>query len=461
MQYSLTNEQLVAIKTIIASYSEIQKVVLFGSYATDSYQATADINFAISGDNLSADLSTKLKAQLKQKTNIAVVDVIDYEQITSKKLLQHIDDCGVVVYQQGNSEWVEYKLGDVITLQRGFDLPKKKRKKGKYPVVVSNGIDGTNIDYKVKAPGVITGRSGTLGKVLFVSSNFWPLNTTLWVKNFFDNFPKFIYYFLKTLALENYNSGSGVPTLNRNHICDLEVKIPPLPEQQAIAEVLSSLDDKIDLLHRQNKTLEDMAQTLFRQWFIEEAQDDWEEGQLSDEFDFTMGQSPPSISYNEDKIGLPFYQGNADFDRTFPKERVYTTQPKRIAKKLDTLISVRAPVGEQNLAIKECCIGRGVAAFRYKKNQKFYTYTYFKLKSIIKEIKKFNNEGTVFGSIKKNDFSNLKVILPSSVKILFYEKNVKCFFDKIIKNSIQIQTLENLRDTLLPKLISAEVRVRY
>ena len=137
--------------------------------------------------------------------------------------------------------------------------------------------------------------------------------------------------------------------------------------------MLSSLDDKIDLLHRQNKTLEALAETLFRQWFIEEAENDWEEGVLPDEFDFTMGLSPPGSSYNQEGIGMPMYQGNADFGFRFPTERVFTTEQKRLAKPLDTLISVRAPVGAQNMAKVKCCIGRGVAAFRYKNNPKYYT----------------------------------------------------------------------------------------
>ena len=114
--------------------------------------------------------------------------------------------------------------------------------------------------------------------------------------------------------------------------------------------MLNSLDDKIDLLQRQNQTLEALAQTLFRQWFVEEAQDEWKKGVIPDEFDFTMGLSPPGSSYNEDCTGTPMFQGNADFGFRFPSNRVYTTDPRRFADKFDTLVSVRAPVGAQNMA---------------------------------------------------------------------------------------------------------------
>jgi len=211
---------------------------------------------------------------------------------------------------------------------------------------------------------------------------------------------EFIYWLMRTPEYHWYcvssASGTSIMHTSPSRIENYEFYLPPLPEQKAIASVLSSLDDKIDLLHRQNKTLEQMAETLFRQWFIkpspnlsqrernssEEAKEEWDEGVLPDEFDFTMGQSPPGDSYNEEKIGVPLFQGNADFGFRFPNNRIYTTAPKRFAEKYDTLISVRAPVGEQNMAFEKCCIGRGVVAFRYKYNKSFYTYTYFKIHPI-------------------------------------------------------------------------------
>lgn len=252
--------------------------------------------------------------------------------------------------------------------------------------------------------------------------------------------------------------GATRRALTKSMLENLEICLPSLPEQKAIASVLSSLDDKIDLLHRQNKTLEAMAETLFRQWFVEKAED-WKIGKLGDEFEFTMGQSPMGTSFNEEGIGVPMFQGNADFEFRFPKERIYTTEPTRFAQKFDTLISVRAPVGAQNMAHKKCCIGRGVAAFRYKINSNYYTYTYFKLRSLMEEIKKFNDEGTVFGSISKSDLDALEISIPSSVLITEFEQVAKPINDKIIANCTQIRTLETLRDTLLPKLISGEVRV--
>ena len=276
--------------------------------------------------------------------------------------------------------------------------------------------------------------------------------------------PYFVKYILQSSLWYDYVSavsgGSAQPGANAKVLGSFKFSLPPLPEQKAIASVLSALDDKIDLLQRQNQTLEQMAATLFRQWFIEEAKEDWEKGYLKDAFHFVMGQSPKGDSFNDTGIGIAMFQGNADFGFRFPKERIYTTEPTRFAEPLDTLISVRAPVGAQNMAKVKCCIGRGVAAFRHIKNTDWYTYTYFKLNYLMVEIKKFNDEGTVFGSISKSDFEKIEVVIPDENTILEFEKMAKPLNEKINLNCHAISNLTSLRDTLLPKLISGEVRLK-
>lgn len=357
------------------------------------------------------------------------------------------------------SEWKEYKLGEVVTFQRGHDLPKDKMVDGDIPVAGSNGVIGFHNEYTLEGPGVTIGRSGNIGIPHYYPKAYWAHNTVLYVKDFKGNDPKFIYYLLKTMDFTQLNTGSAVPSLNRNHIHELPVSVPSLDEQCRIASILTSLDDKIDLLRRENATLEAMAETLFRQWFVVEAKEEWEEGKVGDEFVFIMGQSPSGDSFNEDGIGVPMYQGNADFGFRFPSKRVFTTQPTRFAEPNDTLISVRAPVGAQNMATEKCCIGRGVAAFRYKHNPTYYSYTYYKLKSLLEEIKQFNDNGTVFGSISKSDFENLDVIIPDKETILGFQQQVKVIDDKIMNNNNEIQTLIQTRDGLLPKLMSNEITI--
>lgn len=274
---------------------------------------------------------------------------------------------------------------------------------------------------------------------------------------------RFIYYLFsspdKQSEILNNGIGAAVPGFNLGQLKKMPLSLPSISEQKAIVGVLASLDDKIDLLHRQNKTLEAMAETLFRQWFVEEAGDGWKDAKLPDEFEFEMGTSPKGDTFNEDGDGMPMYQGNADFGFRFPQRRVYTIAPKRAAKSGDTLVSVRAPVGAQNMAFETCCIGRGVAAFRLKKDPDFTVYTYYKLRAMMAEFKQFNAEGTVFGSISKRDVSELAIVVPPGDRIEKFQEQVGPIDAKVVANCKQIISLEKLRDRLLPKLMSGEVRV--
>src|SRR5699024_5687675 len=144
-------------------------------------------------------------------------------------------------------EWTERKLEEVAPLQRGFDLTRSNMSKGPYPVIFSNGIGAWNSMYKIKGPGVITGRSGSIGNVSYVKQNYWPHNTALWVTNFFENYPLFIYYLYEKVDLSKFGSGSGVPTLNRNDVHDYSIFIPSPKEQQKIGEFFKHLDEMIAL----------------------------------------------------------------------------------------------------------------------------------------------------------------------------------------------------------------------
>ena len=142
--------------------------------------------------------------------------------------------------------WKKIRIIDFSPLQRGYDLPSSKIEKGTYPVVYSNGINNYHSKFKVVAPGVVTGRSGTIGKVTYVETNYWPHNTSLWVTDFKGNFPKFVFYALERLRLEKYDAGSGVPTLNRNDVHKQFILVPPLAEQKAIASLLETWDKAIE-----------------------------------------------------------------------------------------------------------------------------------------------------------------------------------------------------------------------
>lgn len=423
------------------------------------------------------------------------------------------------------NKWIDCELGDVIELKRGYDLPKTTRLAGRIPVVSSSGESGFHNESKVIAPGVITGRYGTIGEVFYLDTDFWPLNTTLYVRDFKGNDPLFIYYFLKTISYSDYTDKAAVPGINRNHIHKAKVRIPEFVDyQQEISKHLRDLDNKITLNRQINQTLEQMAQALFNSWFVDfdpvvdnaldagffeqdlefpdelllraEARkavresadfkplpenilqlfpaafeacsepslglggwvpEGWRPSNVGVEFDVTMGQSPPGSTYNDIGNGLPFFQGKTDFGFRFPSNRIYCTEPKRMAKKDDTLISVRAPVGDINLAAEDCAIGRGLAAARHKSGS--ISFSYYVMNSLSKYFEVFEGEGTVFGSINQKDFKALPLIkYPDEIITKFDEFCGN--WDKRINNaSVEISTLIDLRDTLLPRLISGELRL--
>jgi len=165
-------------------------------------------------------------------------------------------------------KWQQVKFKNFIQLQRGFDLPKSFMQQGEVPVLGSNCIIGYHNEAKVAPPGVVTGRSGTLGHVQYTDNPYWPHNTALWVKDFKGNHPKFIFYKLKTLNLETFNGGVSVPTLNRNVLDDLEISIPNYEAQKQIADILSAYDDLIENNRRRMVLLEEAARQLYREWFV-------------------------------------------------------------------------------------------------------------------------------------------------------------------------------------------------
>ncbi len=165
---------------------------------------------------------------------------------------------------------MESALGDVIELKRGYDLPQQQRRSGHVPIVSSSGITDYHAEAIVKGPGVVTGRYGTLGQVFYITEDFWPLNTTLYVRDFKGNDPRFISYFLRSLDFLAYSDKAAVPGLNRNHLHTARVRFPTdVAEQRAIAHILGTLDDKIELNQRMNETLEAMARAIFQSWFVD------------------------------------------------------------------------------------------------------------------------------------------------------------------------------------------------
>ena len=291
--------------------------------------------------------------------------------------------------------------------------------------------------------------------------------------------------------LQARSTGTTVLGISQRELRKVEIPLPSLSEQRRIARILGTLDDKIELNRQMNETLEAMAQAIFKSWFVDfdpvkakmegrkppcmdtstaalfpsAFQDSslgkipkgWQITTIDEDFNLIMGQSPPGSTYNEDGEGMPFYQGRRDFGFRYPTQRVYCTAPKRFAEKGDTLVSVRAPVGDTNMVLEKCSIGRGVAAVQHKTGNR--SYTYYTMQFLQDVFSRYEAEGTVFGAINKTDFQTLSYLRPRDEIVEAFERLVFPLDQNIENNENESRTLAQTRDTLLPKLLSGEIRV--
>ena len=471
------------------------QVWVFGSRANWTTKDSSDLDLAVEG---AAKLDHKAMVGLEvafEESNLPyTVDVVDLKAVSSN-FKQIVEDQRVLLTAAGSGanvhgEWREGTLGGVIEFKRGYDLPQRDRIPGSVPLVSSSGVTDFHAEAKVKGPGVVTGRYGTLGEVFFIQEDFWPLNTALYVRDFKGNDPRFISYFLRSLDFSAYSDKAAVPGLNRNHLHEATVCYPTdIGQQRAIAHVLGTLDDKIELNRRMNQTLEEMARAIFQDWFVDfgptrakkegldpylppelwdlfpehivdselgEIPEGWEWKTVKDCFDLTMGQSPPGSTYNDHGDGLPFFQGSTDFGARFPANRRFCSAPARTAQRDDTLISVRAPIGDMNMAWERCCIGRGVAALRHKSGAS--SFTYHSSQSMKPEIQVYEQTGTVFGAITKKQFESVPFLDPQGQLLERFEALVQPLDQRIRSNTDAIASITAQRDALLPKLMSGELK---
>lgn len=270
----------------------------------------------------------------------------------------------------------------------------------------------------------------------------------------------FLYYLLKYSKdkIENLGSGTTFKEISGSTMRGIEVFVPEaVEEQRRIASILSMLDDKIEKNIAVNENLQEQAQAIYSNMFICNASGQWTDGILSDVAEITMGQSPKGDTYNENGVGTVFFQGRGEFGFRFPTRRLFTTDPKRMAQSNDVLMSVRAPVGDLNVAYEPCCIGRGLGAIRSKdSHQSFVLYTAFSLRE---KLDMFNGEGTVFGSINRDALNSMPIIIPTKEEMDRFEEIVAPMDAAIRNNYEEICRLEAIRDSLLPRLMSGQLDV--
>lgn len=394
-----------------------------------------------------------------------------------------------------HENWPKVPLGEVVTLQRGFDLPAQKRKPGKVPIVSSSGVSAHHSEVAVKGPGVVTGRYGTIGQVFFIEKDYWPLNTTLWVKDFHGNDPLFTSYLLRTIDFQSCSDKSSVPGVNRNDLHRITVSLPPLAEQKRIASILGALDDKIELNRRMNAKLEDMARTLFKSWFVDfdpvrakldgrppAGMDAATAALFPDAFEesalglipkgwrvLPVGEVVECVGGSTPSTSVHSYWAGGRHHWTTPKDFSSLQSPILLgtSRKITDaglnqipsgllpagtlLMSSRAPVGYLAISAIPVAINQGFIAM--KCNTKASNYFMLNWCQVNMSEIKGRATGTTFAEISKQNFRPLPLLLASMNVLDAFTAEVEPLHEQITVNLKQTQTLSNMRDSLLPNLL--------
>ncbi|HDG5660023.1 TPA: restriction endonuclease subunit S [Staphylococcus aureus] len=381
------------------------------------------------------------------------------------------------------------KFADFIELKRGYDLPSNDRNKGCIPIISSSGKSGNHNTAKVKGPGVITGRSGLIGAVHYESKDFWPLNTTLYVKDFKGNCPEYVYYFLKNMNLKNFSTGSSVPTLNRNHLNNIEVSIHDKFKQLKQIKLLVDIDNKIETNKKIIANLEELSQTLFKHWFVDfefpaengnpykssggEMVDSelgliprrWEVKSADEIYEITIGKTPPrkltelfSEKEGIDWVSISDMKSEGMFIKS-TKEKIVdegvVDYKVKIVPKDSVLLSFKLTIGRVKLTNKELTTNEAIAHFYSININKLYTYLY--LKNF--EYGYLGNTSSIATAVNSKIIKKMPILVPEQKVLKRFINIAEPFMNRI--NIIQNENIElnQLRDTLLPKLMSGEIEI--
>lgn len=351
-------------------------------------------------------------------------------------------------------KWERKPLTDFVWFQRGFDLPKDKFINGEFPVVGSTSILGYHTEAKVKAPGIVTGRSGTIGQFQYLKNDFWPHNTSLWVKDFYGNDERFAFYLLHTLDFISLNGGGAVPSLNRNFLSSINVNVPPLPTQRKIASILSAYDDLIENNLKRIKLLEEKAGLMFR--MMQEELKDSTKINLYDFADVQMGFAFKAEAFNETREGIPIIR-----IRDIPNQitKSYTTQevePNYFVEKGDLLIGMDGEfhmnewLGQRGYLVQRVCRLR-------TKNPLFQSYLWQALKEPIHYYETTISGATV-AHLGKKHLEEIFIAEPKgSMKNELEEMNTMRKLKIVLAD--QNTKLREARDILLPKLMNGQIEV--
>lgn len=379
--------------------------------------------------------------------------------------------------------WKKCLLGDLVTFQRGHDLPKTAMSGGKYPVVGSNGIIGYHNEYTTASPSVTIGRSGNVGNPFIYYGKSWSHNTTLYIKEYKNTDPVFAYYFLKTLDLKQYAGGSAVPTLNRNHIQTLEVCVPEgIDEQKKIGKYLKLIDDQIQLNNQINKNLEQQLQAFFQKWFISNpSSSTWNIGTFSNIIESMIagdwGKGSPQGNFTQQVYcirGTDIPEVKAGNKGKIPTR--YIISKNYATKHLvdgDVVIEISGGSPTQSTgriaAISQSLLNRydkGIVCTNFckalKPKQGYSMFLYYYWQYLYSRNIFFSYENGTTG-IKNLDIAGFietePIVLPPLELVIKFDDYCQSAFNMIFANGLESEQLSILRESLLPKLMSGEIDI--
>ncbi len=376
-------------------------------------------------------------------------------------------------------EWKEVRLGDILNFRRGHDLPHSAMKPGNIPVAGSNGVIGYHDTATPIKPILTIGRSGNVGKPYFYEEA-WAHNTTLYVDDFKGNDPEFLYYLCQTMPFANFGGGSAVPTLNRNHIHPLETKIPvKVEDQRRIASILSSLDRKIELNNKINADLEEMAQAIFKNWFVDfepfkdgkfvdselgMIPEGWKVGTLGEFCKCLLGGTP-SRSKEEYWNGEVNWINSGEINKFRILEAsekitelgLAKSATKLLPKKTTVLAITGATLGQVSLLEIDTCANQSVIGV-LENTEVPYEYIYPFIKDRIEMLIQHQTGGAQ-QHINKDNVESLIFLLPTINVLEDYISLVSPMYKRIESQCFENLYLSLLRDTLLPRLMSGELEV--
>ena len=375
-------------------------------------------------------------------------------------------------------ELKKIRFDSFVSLNRGFDLPDDKIVEGEYPVVASTSIKAYHNQFKVKAPIVVTGRSGSLGKVQYVDKDGWPLNTALYAKDFHGNNPKYVYYFLQTMHLEQYNAGVGVPTLNQNHLHGLKILIHDLPTQQKIASILSAYDNLIQNYKKQIEALQTAASELYKEWFVRFRFPGWQttkfengipEGWKVYRINDLCYINKNTVSSKDAKKEILYLDTGSITENVIDSFESYIleeapSRARRIVKKNSIIFSTVRPnqnhYGILKTIPENLIVSTGFAVFDTKFDIANILYFFLSSKDFV-DYCQMIAEGAVatYPSIKPEEIGKVKILLPTIDLAIKLNQSFESLFLRIENLQQQITNLTQQRDLLLPRLMSGKLEV--